>query len=91
VAAGGGDEDDENIDPTNFKGIYFGDGQQTKYTCPDTGAHFEFTDMNKRLNKAKEWRKKLDIELGLEQSPMRDRIANAKAQISSDMSRKIGP
>lgn len=33
----------------NYKGIYFGDDPNTKYTDPETGAHFEFKDMCKRL------------------------------------------
>ena len=35
----------------NYKGIYFNDDPNTKYTDPVTGAHFEFRDMCKRLNK----------------------------------------
>ena len=33
----------------NYKGIYFNDDPNTKYTCPKTGAHFEFNDMCERL------------------------------------------
>ena len=33
----------------NYKGIYFNDDPNTKYTCPKTGAHFEFNDMCQRL------------------------------------------
>ena len=33
----------------NYKGIYFDDDQGAKYTCPKTGAHFEFNDMCKRM------------------------------------------
>lgn len=29
----------------NYKGIYFDDDKDTKYQCPDTGAHFEYLDM----------------------------------------------
>ena len=34
----------------NYKGIYFGDDNQ-KYTDPETGAHFDFGDMCRRLNR----------------------------------------
>lgn len=34
----------------NYKGIYFNDDPNSKYTCPETGAHFKFTDMCSRLN-----------------------------------------
>jgi hypothetical protein len=33
----------------NYKGIYAGDKNNEKYTCPKTGAHFEFYDVCKRL------------------------------------------
>lgn len=35
----------------NYKGIYFEDENDKKYTCPKTGAHFEFNDMSRRLKK----------------------------------------
>lgn len=35
----------------NYKGIYFDDDQDTKYICPDTGAHFEYIDMFRRLKR----------------------------------------
>jgi hypothetical protein len=60
-----GDSDVDDIDPDNFKGIYYGDDQNKKYTCPETGAHFRFEDMQRRLTEAKDWRKWLDKELGL--------------------------
>lgn len=61
----GGDSDVDDIDPNNFKGIYYGDDPNKKYTCPETGAHFKFEDMQRRLTEAKDWRKRLDKELGL--------------------------
>jgi hypothetical protein len=33
----------------NYKGIYFAENDEAKYTCPVTGAHFEFMDMCRRL------------------------------------------
>ena len=41
----------------NYKGIYFNDDPNSKYTCPTTGAHFEFGDMCGRLNQVIKWRK----------------------------------
>ena len=40
VQYGEEDSDVDDIDPNNFKGIYFGDDPNKKYTCPETGAHF---------------------------------------------------
>jgi hypothetical protein len=37
----------------NYKGIFYDETEEEagqKYTCPHTGAHFEFTDMSKRLS-----------------------------------------
>ena len=45
-AAGGGGED-----LINYKGIYSNDDAGQKYTDPETGAHFEFRDMCKRLTR----------------------------------------
>ena len=44
---GGGDEGGNDL--TNYKGIYYGDDPGQKYTDPETGAHFEFVDMCRRL------------------------------------------
>ena len=41
----------------NYKGIYFNDDPNSKYTCPRTGAHFEFNDMCNRLDQVIKWRK----------------------------------
>jgi len=41
----------------NYKGIYFNDDPNSKYTCPVTGAHFEPEDMRRRLKKVVAWRK----------------------------------
>ena len=35
----------------NYKGIYYGDDQGQKYTDAETGAHFEFKDMCRRLQR----------------------------------------
>lgn len=42
---------DANNDLINYKGIYFDDDSGQKYQCPETGAHFEYLDMYRRLKK----------------------------------------
>ena len=37
-------------DLINYKGIYYEDDTK-KYICPETGAHFEYLDMFRRLKK----------------------------------------
>jgi len=53
--------DDSDVDNEgglmNYKGIYFNDDPNSKYTCPKTGAHFEFNDMCGRLGDIIKWRK----------------------------------
>ena len=39
------------VDLINYKGIYFEDENDEKYQCPETGAHFEYLDMFRRLKK----------------------------------------
>ena len=51
------DSDVDDLDFQNFKGIYFGEDPNRKYQCPETGAHFEYFDLCKRMNKMKELRK----------------------------------
>ena len=60
------DSDVDDIDFQNFKGIYFNDDPNRKYQDPETGCHFEYGDLCKRMLKLKELRKKIDKELGLE-------------------------
>ena len=48
------------MDLNNFKGLYYNDEPGTKYTDDKTGAHFEFNDMCRRLQKASEERRILD-------------------------------
>jgi hypothetical protein len=70
LAEGGGaeelevaDDDVENIDFNNYKGIYADDEGGEKYTCPETGAHFEPKDLCKRIYKIIEKRKPFELEL----------------------------
>ena len=39
------------VDLINYKGIYFDDDSGQKYQCPETGAHFEYLDMFRRLKR----------------------------------------
>ena len=45
------EDDVDQIDYNNYKGMYFGDDDRDKYTCPDTGAHFEYYDMCRRISR----------------------------------------
>jgi hypothetical protein len=54
------DDDVDNIDFANYKGIYAEDDSEQKYTCPITGAHFEFNDICRRLSKVLAFRKTLE-------------------------------
>ena len=55
------DSDIDNIDFNDFKGIYFDDDPNNKFLDPETGTHFEYHDLCKRMVKLKALRKKLDI------------------------------
>lgn len=50
------DEDLDDIDFGNYKGIFFDDDPTTKYQCPETGAHFNFKDICNRLGRIKQER-----------------------------------
>ena len=54
------DSDIDNIDFNDFKGIYFDEDPNRKYQDPETGCHFEYLDLCKRMIKLKALRKKLD-------------------------------
>lgn len=58
-----GDEDVDNIDFNNYKGIYADEDAGQKYTCPVTGAHFEPRDLCKRIYKVIDKRMPLQYEL----------------------------
>jgi len=62
------DSDIDNLDFDNFKGIYFDEDPNRKYQDPDTGCHFEYYDLCKRLAKLKDQRKIIDRELGIQDS-----------------------
>ncbi len=47
------------VNLNNYKGIYFGDDNK-KFLDDETGAHFEFHDICRRLVPVQELRKKLD-------------------------------
>ena len=48
-----GESDIDDLDFNNFKGIYFDEDPNRKYQDPDTGCHFEYNDLCKRLGKLK--------------------------------------
>lgn len=58
-----GDEDGENIDFNNYKGIYAEEDNGQKYQCPETGAHFEPKDLCKRIYKIVDKRKPFEFDL----------------------------
>ncbi len=59
------DSDDEvDIDATNYKGLYAGEAKE-KFIDPDTGAHFQYDDLYKRIAVMKERRKVIDAKLGI--------------------------
>lgn len=61
MAAIDGDNDDiDNVDFANYKGIYAEEESDQKYTCPITGAHFEFKDICRRLSKVLAGRKRME-------------------------------
>ena len=51
-------QNDAAMELLNYKGIYFDDDSGEKYQCPETGAHFEYYDMYRRLNRVKRDREK---------------------------------
>ena len=56
------DEDLDQIDFNNYKGMFFNDDLNQKYQDPITGAHFEYYDMCCRLMKLQQKRiKEKDI------------------------------
>lgn len=58
------DPECDDINFANYKGIYAeDDGADQKYTCPVTGAHFEFKDVCRRLLKVIELRKPFEEQL----------------------------
>lgn len=64
-----GDSDLDQIDFENFKGIYEGE-QKEKFICPETGAHFEYFDLCKRMSRLREQRKLIDQALGVVHPPL---------------------
>ena len=57
---GGETEDIDNVDFANYKGIYAEEESDQKYTCPVTGAHFEFNDVCRRMAKILASRKRIE-------------------------------
>lgn len=63
------DSESEDVDFNNFKGIYFNDNPNGKYLDPETGCHFEYKDLCKRMIKLKALRKEIDKQLGIPPTP----------------------
>ena len=51
------EEDLDDIDYGNYKGIYFNDDASKKYQDPETGAHFDHHDICMRLTRIAEKRR----------------------------------
>lgn len=59
------EEDLDDIDFGNYKGIFYDDDPTTKYQDPETGAHFDFEDICGRLTKIKSNRKQVEADNNL--------------------------
>lgn len=74
----------------NYKGIYFNDDPNSKYTCPETGAHFEFRDMCQRLKKAMQWRRMYESKLNQMQGVHNFvQIEDSESSCDSESKRKL--
>lgn len=74
-------EDLDDIDFDNYKGVFFEDNPTTKYTDPDTGAHFDFRDVCKRITALIRQRER-DIEES-EQSKSKNKLLRVESQSSN--------
>lgn len=54
------EEDLDDIDFQNYKGIFYEDDPTTKYQDPETGAHFDYTDVWSRLRKIQRKRESVE-------------------------------
>ena len=61
AAPAGGDGGGDDL--INYKGIYYNDDAGQKYTDPETGAHFEYKDMCKRLQRIQQKREAYEQQL----------------------------
>lgn len=57
------DDHEQEIDHNNYKGIYFDEDTDTKIQDPDTGAHFDYNAM---------WRKLREVEVEIRKSQERE-------------------
>ena len=66
------DSDDEvDVDAINYKGLYAGETKE-KFIDPETGAHFEYEDLYRRISVMKEKRKAIDAKLGIIEPPQKE-------------------
>ena len=73
----------------NYKGIYAkdnGDEGDQKYTCPITGAHFEFRDLCKRISKVYEKRSAAERTTSQVKKTL---LAPPKAKLKVKMTEKV--
>lgn len=78
-------EEVDQMDLNNYKGIYANEDAGVKYTCPVTGAHFEFKDLCKRINRLADRRAEMDRQWDRQQAQKQ----KATEFSSSLMSEKI--
>ena len=76
--------DADDIDPENYKGIFYNVDTDNKYQDPDTGAHFKFADMCAILSEIKQERDKREKptksrQLAKEQYKSQDQKASIKS------------
>jgi hypothetical protein len=73
-------------DLINYKGIYFEDDSDQKYSCPITGAHFEYLDMYRRLKRVLNERTKEDQqEIDLEHQKLKQGQLNIDDLLKNDI------
>jgi hypothetical protein len=53
-------DEGDDMDLKNYKGIYANEDNTQKYQCPITGAHFEVKDLCRRLSKVIDQRKHME-------------------------------
>lgn len=80
------DPECDDINFANYKGIYADDeNSDQKYTCPITGAHFEFNDISRRLLKVIEKRKPYEDTLYGKPQSVGDDFGVSMLSVSEEM------
>lgn len=82
--------DIDDVDFANFKGMYYNDKTE-KYTDPQTGCHFKYDDLCRRMEALKLKRKVLDKRLGIKTtSQVGSETEDAPCDSTTDNTRKYG-